>query len=269
MKNYKNFIFDLYGTLIDIRTDENNESLWEEFASFLNSEIGTSYSGKNVRTIYERECESLLAEPTDFTAREIDIMPVFVEIIKAGEVDKIKNLARQCDTSKISDYASKAKFGPHTIDDNLKCAYLAGEKFRKLSTSLLQLYPNTLSVLKALKVANKKIYLLSNAQRVFTYQELEETGILPYFDDIFISSDEGCKKPDTKFFEALFNKQSLIKEESIMVGNDSTSDIKGARDFGLDALYVRTAISPENDPRPDCAYFYEDGDIGHVMELLD
>lgn len=39
-----------------------------------------------------------------------------------------------------------------------------------------------------------------------------------------------------------------------MIGNDSTSDIAGAKAVGMDALYVRTAISPENDPVPDCKY---------------
>lgn len=31
---YKNYIFDLYGTLIDIRTDEWSEEPWEEFAAW-------------------------------------------------------------------------------------------------------------------------------------------------------------------------------------------------------------------------------------------
>lgn len=41
----------------------------------------------------------------------------------------------------------------------------------------------------------------------------------------------------------------------------------GAKAVGMDALYVRTAISPENDPVPDCKYVFEDGDIGHVLDI--
>lgn len=29
---YRNYIFDLYGTLVDIHTDEEKEALWEEMA---------------------------------------------------------------------------------------------------------------------------------------------------------------------------------------------------------------------------------------------
>ena len=31
---FKNYIFDLYGTLIDIRTDEDDKALWEKMVLF-------------------------------------------------------------------------------------------------------------------------------------------------------------------------------------------------------------------------------------------
>lgn len=34
-KHYKNYLFDLYGTLVDIHTDEENEALWEKLCMFL------------------------------------------------------------------------------------------------------------------------------------------------------------------------------------------------------------------------------------------
>ena len=33
-RNYKNYIFDLYGTPVDIHTDEEQELLWEKLALF-------------------------------------------------------------------------------------------------------------------------------------------------------------------------------------------------------------------------------------------
>ena len=32
---YKNYFFDLYGTLVDIRTDEQEPSLWRDLAEFI------------------------------------------------------------------------------------------------------------------------------------------------------------------------------------------------------------------------------------------
>lgn len=235
---YKNYIFDLYGTLIDIRTDEWSKDVWKEFAGWL-TERGMKYTGSEVHKLYNAEVKLLESAPTSFTAREIDIVPVFDTI---------------CRNKK-----------PAVTDEEV---WEVGENFRKISTKMIQLYPNTLKVLKELKKAGKKIYLLSNAQRVFTWQELEQMGLTEYFDDIFISSDNGCKKPDPVFYRNLITKHKLDVAECIMIGNDSTSDIAGAKAVGMDAFYVRTEISPQNDPVPDCKYVFEDGDIGHVLELI-
>ena len=235
---YKNYIFDLYGTFIEIRTDEWCKDVWNEFAKWL-TERGMKYTGSEVHKLYDARVCLLESVPSSYEVREIDILPVFDTI---------------CRNKK-----------PSVTEEEV---WEAGEAFRKISTKMIQLYPNTLKVLRGLKNAGKKIYLLSNAQRVFTWQELEQMGIMEYFDDIFISSDYGCKKPDTTFYKNLLTKHKLKVEDCIMIGNDSTSDIAGAKAMGMDAFYVRTEISPENDPVPDCKYVFEDGDIGHVLELI-
>ena len=92
--------------------------------------------------------------------------------------------------------------------------------------------------------------------------------IILYFDDLFISSDKGCKKPAIEFYQMLIDKHNLDIKESIMIGNDSTTDIKGATALGMDALYIKTEISPKDDPIPDCKYAFPDGDIGHVLDII-
>ena len=34
-ENYENYVFDLYGTLVDIHTDESRKEVWEKLALFL------------------------------------------------------------------------------------------------------------------------------------------------------------------------------------------------------------------------------------------
>ena len=60
---------------------------------------------------------------------------------------------------------------------------------------MIGLYDGVIELLEGLKQAGKKIYLLSNAQESFTIPEMEELGILPYFDGIMISSEEKVCKP--------------------------------------------------------------------------
>jgi putative hydrolase of the HAD superfamily len=79
---------------------------------------------------------------------------------------------------------------------------------------------------------------LSNAQRSFTWQELELTGLIKYFDGILISSDEGCMKPDAKFYDICCERYRLDKSECIMIGNELKSDMAGAKASGIDGFYI-------------------------------
>lgn len=140
--------------------------------------------------------------------------------------------------------------------------------FRCFSTKYIKLYDGVTEVLDALKANGKKIYLLSNAQRSFTANEMDMLGLTKYFDGICISSDEECSKPDSHYFEILFDRYGLEKSESIMIGNDYISDIKGAHDFGIDSLYIHQSISPEIEGELLSNYKIMNGDVHKMKELL-
>jgi putative hydrolase of the HAD superfamily len=142
--------------------------------------------------------------------------------------------------------------------------------FRNESTKYIKLYDGVLYVLDELKKKGKKIYLLSNAQYYFTMPEIEELGIKDYFDGIVISSCEGYKKPNSKFYEALFSRYNLSKKESVMIGNDSLCDIEGAKLFGLDTFYINTNISPEYDKNKNVISTYKsiNGSVRDYLEIV-
>jgi len=117
--------------------------------------------------------------------------------------------------------------------------------FRDTSTEYLKLYPWSLPILEKLKANGKKVFLLSNAQRSFTYHEMEKLDIVKYFDAIYISSDYGVKKPNVNFFKTLIEKEGLDVSKCLMLGNDQTCDILGAQGMGMDTWYVHTNCSPE------------------------
>ena len=71
--------------------------------------------------------------------------------------------------------------------------------FRALSRKFLRAYDGAEELLKELRRRGKGIYLLSNAQTDFTRPEIEMLGLTGYFDGIFISSEQGCRKPSPRF----------------------------------------------------------------------
>ena len=201
-----NFLFDLYGTLADIKTDEGMESLWYGFAWLLGeSDV------KKVKEEYLKICNRH-SEARAHKFVEFDLLQVFEEMIetRGGDKRKAKALARE---------------------------------FRLLSRQKLRLFPCIKEILQGLKERGAGVYLVSNAQSCFTLDELDELGLTPLFDGILISSDAGVKKPCPDIFDVAFNKFSIKKEECIYVGNDLHDDVLGASGAGLKTVYIETEQS--------------------------
>ena len=239
---YQNYIFDLYGTLININTDEWQAKLWKSL-QILYAYRGAEYTYNEIKSEYgrlvEKEKAAVRRRHPEYTVIDIKIEKVFRELF--------------------------AQKGVRVSKRDL--CYIA-EAFRCFSTKYIRLYDGVLDLLDTLKAKGKRVYLLSNAQRVFTENELNMFGLTPYFDGIVISSDEECSKPDHHYYEILFSRYGLKKEESIMIGNDYLADIGGAADFGIDSLYIHQSISPAVEGELRSQYTVMDGDVFKIKKLI-
>jgi len=240
-KTYKNYIFDLYGTLLDINTNEWSGYLWKKMQEFYGFH-GAVYTPVELKKAYFRICreeEEKLAKKYEYP--EIQLENVFKKLFeeKGVKVDK-------------------------------KTCVITGQFFRIISTKFIKLYDDTLDTIMTLKEKGKKVYILSNAQQIFTESEIRYTGLYELFDGIILSSDESCRKPDTRFFGILFDRYGLEKSESVMIGNDENTDIGGAKAFGIDSIYLHTDISP-GDTDPDkvtATYVFKDGKLSNVLKFV-
>lgn len=240
---YDTCIFDLYGTLVDIRTDETKEELWKKLSLFY-AFYGAAYTPEELASSYRRLTGEMTA---GHEALRRDSHEAFPEI-------RIEEVFR-------------ALFEEKGITPDEPLVRHAGQFFRILSMDFIRLYDGTEEVLSAVKKSGRKIYLLSNAQRIFTEYEMNALGITKYFDGIFISSDEGCKKPDLKFFRKLIDTCGIDPKRAVMVGNDGICDIEGAKRAGLATVYVRSDISPAEDA-PDADYVLPQMDMEQIGKIL-
>ena len=219
--DYKNYIFDLYGTIIDIHTEEGEKKLWKALAKFYRQH-GAFYFAGGIRRGYHKYVDEELEK-----AEEIQVEKVFAKLYADKGVEASEALVLET------------------------CRF-----FRDTSTYHLRLYEWSLPILQKLKENGKKVYLLSNAQRSFTYHEMETLDIVKYFDKIYISSDYGMKKPNPAFFRLLMENEGLKAEECLFLGNDQTCDILGAQGVGMDTWYVHTNCSPEYTEDVKATYEY-------------
>lgn len=212
-----NFLFDLYGTLADIKTDEEKDELWSGFASLLRES-----DGEKVREEYLDICKKY-ADSREHRFVEFDLLHVFEEMLESRGYDK-------------------------------RHASAAAREFRVLSRERLRLFPCVADILRGLKERGAGVYLVSNAQACFTRDELCEIGISELFDGILISSDAGVKKPHGAIFERAFELFGIKGEECFYVGNDLHDDVLGASEAGLKTVYIETEQSgsyPTLEIKPD------------------
>lgn len=225
---YRDYIFDLYGTLADIHTDETPDAFWEDTAAFADT-FGVSYTGASLKSAYLALCadEVRLRAKTLPDVPEAYIEPelthVFIRLLKDRDADDPE--------------AGAKRFAAY---------------FRKRSTLHLRQMPYACETLDVLRSRGARTFLLSNAQSCFTRDELDALRLSERFDGILLSSDAGVKKPHPKLFKLLLDRYAIVPETALMVGNDAVADIAGAGRVGLSSAYIHTRQSgrhPKSLPR--------------------
>lgn len=98
-----------------------------------------------------------------------------------------------------------------------------------------------------------KLHLASNGAAAVQRQRLESAGILPYFQNVFISEEMGADKPRPEFFHHCFAAiPDFDPAKALMVGDSLTSDIRGGRNAGIHTCWFNPKEKPARpDIRPD------------------
>ena len=215
MKKYKHIFFDLDHTIWDF--DKNaEEALHELYKIYKLNEIGLNSVELFIET-YTRNNHSLWAQ------------------YHVGKITK--------------DYLREARFRttflelgvhPDVIPIGFEDAYV------KLCPTKTNLFPGTHEVLTYLK-SKYVLHLISNGFQESTEIKIAGSNISRYFDQIIISEVVGVNKPDKAIFEHALAEARAVKQESIMIGDSLEADIRGALNFGMDAIY----FNPLNAPKPD------------------
>lgn len=246
---YTDLIFDLYGTLVDIHTEED-AFVWEKTAQYFGF-YGAHYQGPELKQAFR----------TAMAAREA----------RAGQ-------SYECFPDIPFELVMAELFRAKGVENADALGVNAAQFFRILSIEYIRLYPGTLEALAKLRQHGYRLWLLSNAQRIFTEYELRLLGLGKQLDGIYISSDYGCRKPDLRFFQALIQEQNLNPAQCLMIGNDRSTDIAGAKAAGLDTLYMHTNLTPGDQAEADPALApdvlasghmeYEGYDWSDLVEIL-
>lgn len=215
-----NYIFDFYLTLVDIKTDEQAAQTWKKWLRTLDKrglKHPVYYQFRRDFFAADRRHRVELKKQTGCDVPEIDIINVYRELFE--------------------------KYGNGILGDELlnEISY----EFRVASRAYIRPYPGVIEYLKKLRGNGHKVFILSNAQRSYTWPEIKMFGFDEVTDDQLISSDYGAMKPDVRFFNALIQKHNLKPEECLMHGDTIKSDIEGAKAAGMHYVHLIGENAPE------------------------
>jgi putative hydrolase of the HAD superfamily len=200
-------IFDLYGTLVDIETDESDPSVYAVLSQFLTyyeiilkpEELAAHYQ--------EISAAHMLEHPGPFG--EIDIFQVFEEILEKGWGRKPERAL----------------------------VIWVARLFRSLTRHRFGLFDDTLPALQELN-RDLRLGIVSDAQWVFSEPEIRMLGLNPFFDTIVLSSRYFVRKPDPQIYAHALKAMWLPPAQAIYVGNDPQTDVAGPQALGMPVVII-------------------------------
>lgn len=220
MKGKINFIFDLYNTLIEVRTDNHKKEAWDVIALAI-EEAGGSGNLDALEGMFNLLCEKKLNHAKS-------------DLVACGSRVQYPDLDYR---EVLSDLFISYGASPEEVDfDEVLRGYRAATIERICPYNAVE------GLFKAIKERGGRIYLLSNAQLPIAPEEAKECNILQYFDGACYSSQAKIAKPDIEFYDLLFKRFDLDKSESVMVGDDVVKDIKAAKKYGVDAIRCKQGV---------------------------
>ena len=131
--------------------------------------------------------------------------------------------------------------------ENIELAKTLGDDFLYRTTLQTNLVEGAIELLDYLKAKKYTLSIISNGFVEVQYTKLRRSGLLPYFSNIFLSEEVGYQKPDIRFFQAVLEKLSVKPAECIVIGDNFQTDIQGAKNANIDAIfYQRDALELTN-----------------------
>lgn len=120
-----------------------------------------------------------------------------------------------------------------------------------------QLFDGAIDVLEYLS-PKYTLHIITNGFATVQEKKIKNSGLASYFKTITNSEMAGVKKPHRNIFEFALSLAEVQKENALMVGDCIEADVRGALDFGMQAILFD---EKKNHPAEDVLV------ISHLTEL--
>ena len=210
-ENLSDLFFDLDHTLWDFEKNSSLtfERIFEEMKIQLSLEVFlTAYKEINLR-FWKLYRENKITQKELRQQRLIQAFKTVDFEVDPGRIDEISNL-----------YIQYLSTFPHLFDGAIPLLSLLKKKYR--------------------------LHIITNGFQVIQHRKIHNSGLSPFFDQIFTAEAVGHKKPHPIIFEYALEKTSTLPSHSIMIGDNLEADIQGALDIGMQAIHFNSNNEPSH-----------------------
>lgn len=210
-------------------------------------------------TLWDFEKNSALAIETIFNKHGINVdlqlflfhyVPINIKYWEWYRVDKITQLELRL--GRLKDTFELLNF---EIDDD-KIIFLS-EEYIEYLPKFNHLFDGAIEILDYLK-PKYNLHIITNGFQEIQDNKLKNSNIDHYFTTITNSEMAGVKKPNPKIYDYAITEAKASKSNSIMIGDCIDADVKGALNFGMQAILFNIDPSKSYDNIKQ---------VSHLLEL--
>lgn len=139
---------------------------------------------------------------------------------------------------------------------------LMEQTYRKALAEGSDLIENALDIIKKLSRTHE-LHIVTNGLASTQEKRLKDSGLAPYFKNIFVSEIMGYQKPMIEYFDYCFGHiDNFQKSKAMIIGDSLSSDIQGGIRAGIDTCWFNPGKLANN------TKFQPSHEIHHLLELL-
>jgi len=144
--------------------------------------------------------------------------------------------------------------------------YLA-ERYQFYLAQQGQVFSGAMELLDSLIDRGYELYAATNGITTIQTGRMAQSGLAPYFNQVFISEQLQTQKPDALFYEKIGQQiAGFSKEKALMIGDSLTADIQGGNNAGIDTIWYNPHhLENHTQAQPT----YEVDSYQALLELLD
>ena len=144
--------------------------------------------------------------------------------------------------------------------------YLA-ERYQFYLAQQGQVFSGAMELLDCLVDRGYELYAATNGITTIQTGRLAQSGLAPYFNQVFISEQLQTQKPDALFYEKIGQQiAGFSKEKTLMIGDSLTADIQGGNNADIDTIWYNSHhLENKSKAQPT----YEVNSYQALLELLD